>query len=187
MSPELLVRSSNYSYSPAKNDVWSLGVLLLNILSARNPWHIADLSDQNYAEFVNGDKRTLQAAFDLTEPVYALLLDVFVDEQSRIGVQEFRQRFEAIEWLCEGHRLVLDCVECNSGQATYHQGEQVTEDDVALYLDKCIIQVDSLDTNSPHSPITPVLMFEMSLFTPSVTHVKTLQSTNLLIKSERMR
>ncbi|KAJ3205023.1 hypothetical protein HK099_000953 [Clydaea vesicula] len=50
MSPECL--DSTTGYSTEKNDVWSLGVILINLLSRKNPWCEPSPSDPMYQEYL---------------------------------------------------------------------------------------------------------------------------------------
>lgn len=52
MSPECLDDAGTSGYSTRANDIWSLGVILINILSNKNPWCEPSTSDPMYAEFV---------------------------------------------------------------------------------------------------------------------------------------
>ncbi|KAI8615967.1 kinase-like domain-containing protein, partial [Chytriomyces sp. MP71] len=56
-------------YSPLKNDVWSLGVILMNLIFARNPWHSPKdpFCSQRYLynqEFALRDEFNLSPEFD---------------------------------------------------------------------------------------------------------------------------
>lgn len=58
--------------NPAKSDVWSLGILLLNLLRGRNPWPRAISNDAAYTEFLRRP-HALKDAFGLTEPAWRLV------------------------------------------------------------------------------------------------------------------
>lgn len=51
MSPECQEPSSR-PYSTAANDVWSLGVLLVNLTCGRNPWKKANMKDSTFRGYV---------------------------------------------------------------------------------------------------------------------------------------
>jgi len=79
MAPEQMEPSED-GYSPAKADVWALGICLLNVLFARNPFATPTLSDPLFADFAS-DRQTLfdvfpnmsQDTFDVL--VHCLALD----------------------------------------------------------------------------------------------------------------
>ncbi|KAI9836320.1 MAG: hypothetical protein M1838_005085 [Thelocarpon superellum] len=60
MSPEQY-DSSNNGYSPAKADIWAIGICLLNILFSRNPFVTPTESDVLFADYV----RDKQSLFDI--------------------------------------------------------------------------------------------------------------------------
>lgn len=57
---------------PSKSDVWSLGILLLNLLRGRNPWPRAEPSDAAFAEYLRRPS-ALRDAFGLTEQAWRLV------------------------------------------------------------------------------------------------------------------
>jgi serine/threonine protein kinase len=61
MAPEQM-DPSDAGYSPAKADVWAIGICLLNILFARNPFATPTLSDPLFADFA-ADRQTLFDVF----------------------------------------------------------------------------------------------------------------------------
>ena len=54
MSPECRggIFSRPASYDTAKNDVWSLGVVLVNLTTGRNPWRQASSTDDTFVAFL---------------------------------------------------------------------------------------------------------------------------------------
>lgn len=61
MSPEQYDATGN-GYSPAKADIWAIGICLLNILFSRNPFAIPTMSDPLFADYVR-DKQSLFDVF----------------------------------------------------------------------------------------------------------------------------
>ncbi|KAF2672069.1 kinase-like protein [Microthyrium microscopicum] len=61
MAPEQMDPSEG-GYSPAKADVWAIGICLLNILFSRNPFATPTLSDPLFADFAS-DRQTLFDVF----------------------------------------------------------------------------------------------------------------------------
>ncbi|KAF9262662.1 Pkinase-domain-containing protein, partial [Marasmius fiardii PR-910] len=52
MSPECLGKDYQRShYSARQNDIWSLGVILINLITSRNPWSLAVSTDQHFRSF----------------------------------------------------------------------------------------------------------------------------------------
>jgi len=98
MSPECINIDQNSSYESTKCDVWSAAILLLNLLTARNPWHIALESDFHYSRFLD-NPTFLQDTFHLSNDLFRLMLGVFVPARHRIDISEFKRSFEGIHCL----------------------------------------------------------------------------------------
>jgi len=93
MSPE---HQDVRPYSPAKADIWSLGILLLNLCFGRNPWKQAAASDPTFEAYTR-DPSTLTDMFPLTRECYELLLRVLcVDPDDRCDLQELRELVSGI-------------------------------------------------------------------------------------------
>ncbi|GAA6057191.1 hypothetical protein JCM3770_004370 [Rhodotorula araucariae] len=69
------------TYDPRQADVWSLGLVLLNLLYHRNPWADPSLDDPDFAEYVEDPVGFLQNRFEgMSDEVAHFLADrVFCD------------------------------------------------------------------------------------------------------------
>ncbi|KAI0341486.1 kinase-like protein [Trametopsis cervina] len=89
MSPECIGSPSTSHpsppYSPASNDVWALGILLLSLLTAHNPWHRAVLSDPCFRAYVF-DPGFFRRMLPISRETDAVLRGVFREEGGRVGV-----------------------------------------------------------------------------------------------------
>lgn len=93
MSPECQggVRERVSSYSTAANDVWSLGVILVNLTCGRNPWRQATLSDPTFLAFTRDPATFLQTILPLSAQANYLLTRAFeLDPARRASVAELR-------------------------------------------------------------------------------------------------
>ncbi|KAJ8329820.1 hypothetical protein BDV3_003998 [Batrachochytrium dendrobatidis] len=52
-------------YNCVLDDTWSVGILILNILAAKNPWEVAGRDDANFCQYIN-NPMTLVNSFNLT-------------------------------------------------------------------------------------------------------------------------
>jgi serine/threonine protein kinase len=104
MSPERVSRPSKKEqktdagggFDTRASDIWSLGVILLNLASGRNPWKQASNDDESYAAFVN-DGKFLYKIFPITSELNEVLRKVFCsDPKNCISLDTLRT-------------LVLDC------------------------------------------------------------------------------
>ncbi|KAL4945034.1 hypothetical protein BDV06DRAFT_59062 [Aspergillus oleicola] len=98
MSPECQQpnpRPMSY-YQSAPNDVWSLGVILVNLTCGRNPWKRASIEDSTFRAYLK-DPFFLKSILPLTDEMVCILSRIFeVDPSKRITIPELRQ-------------LILDC------------------------------------------------------------------------------
>lgn len=64
------------AYSPRQSDIWSLGILLLNLLTSRNPWKEASLNDPTYAAYFNSHPSVQAYTSTNTSPILPMLLPI---------------------------------------------------------------------------------------------------------------
>ncbi|KAJ3077047.1 hypothetical protein HDU98_009448 [Podochytrium sp. JEL0797] len=100
MSPECLgipldtisrnAKPSRPGYSPLKNDVWSLGVILINLIFARNPWHSPKDAFCS-TKYLLLQQPALMEEFGLTQEFDQVLRRCFdPNPETRCGVLELR-------------------------------------------------------------------------------------------------
>ncbi|CAB4402394.1 unnamed protein product [Rhizophagus irregularis] len=79
-------------YATASNDVWSLGVILINLTCGRNPWKQACLRDETFSVFLR-DRDFLKTILPLSDELNEILKDIFtLDPEKRISLDELRER-----------------------------------------------------------------------------------------------
>ncbi|KAG0155760.1 hypothetical protein PDIDSM_2933 [Penicillium digitatum] len=77
-------------YSPAKADIWSVGICLLNILFARNPFVTPTESDVLFADYVR-DRQSLFDIFpNMSQDTYEVLTHALAIDPSRRSLLEVR-------------------------------------------------------------------------------------------------
>lgn len=83
-------------YASAANDVWSLGVMLVNLTCGRNPWKRASTDDSTFRAYLK-DPFFLKSILPLSTEMVCILSRVFeLDPSKRITIPELRQ-------------LIVDC------------------------------------------------------------------------------
>lgn len=83
---------SPYScYASAPNDVWSLGVILVNLTCGRNPWKRASMDDSTFRAFMK-DRNFLKSILPITDDLNCLLQKIFeVNPHRRISLDDLRE------------------------------------------------------------------------------------------------
>ncbi|KAF9164357.1 hypothetical protein DFQ26_001568 [Actinomortierella ambigua] len=83
------------SYDSAANDVWSLGVILINLVFGRNPWKQACPRDETFSTYViNND--SLQRILPMTDEMSDIVKSVFcLNPKKRITLSELARRVQA--------------------------------------------------------------------------------------------
>lgn len=116
MSPECLnIKKSSRIYSAAANDVWSCGVLLINLLFGKNPWQEPTMNDQIYARYIAGDPRILTRQFRLSKDMESILAYVFAPESSRLDVQDLKHAVLGVESFCADVSQTVNGMNIGSG------------------------------------------------------------------------
>lgn len=84
-------------YASAPNDVWSLGVILVNLTCGRNPWKRASPTDSTFRAYLK-NSRFLRTILPLSPELDSILRRIFeVDPMKRITIRELRQRIIACQ------------------------------------------------------------------------------------------
>ncbi|TEY83997.1 hypothetical protein BOTCAL_0023g00180 [Botryotinia calthae] len=95
MSPECLEQSYK-PYRCAPNDVWSLGVILVNLTFGRNPWRQASWDDATYNAFLKNPD-FLKTILNPSDELNLILQMIFQqDPDLRITVPELRLRIQQL-------------------------------------------------------------------------------------------
>ncbi|KAJ7591412.1 kinase-like domain-containing protein [Mycena floridula] len=98
MSPEALGIETKYRLFPtAQSDLWSLGIILLILLTGRKPWDQAVSTDDSYANFMR-DPEFLYKTLSISEAAHNILLPMFALEPlARTPLFELRKQILAVD------------------------------------------------------------------------------------------
>ena len=73
-------------------DVWSLGLVILSLLTGRNSWRSASLSDPTFRACLQGPTRFLPTVLPISNEVNTLLVRVLdVDWRRRLTATEMKE------------------------------------------------------------------------------------------------
>jgi serine/threonine protein kinase len=79
------------AYATRQNDIWALGVILVNLTCGRNPWRQASPDDDTFRAFVH-DSEFLPTILPVSYDCNEILKRIFaIDPQTRITLPELRQ------------------------------------------------------------------------------------------------
>ncbi len=75
-------------YQCAPNDVWSLGVIFVNLTCGRNPWKQPSLLDNTYKAYLR-NRNILRSFLPLSKELNDILVTIFEpDAEKRITIEE---------------------------------------------------------------------------------------------------
>ncbi|WAR59599.1 hypothetical protein PtB15_11B239 [Puccinia triticina] len=84
------------AYSTLHNDIWSLGVILVNLSCGRNPWKQACPSDETFRAYL-ANPDFLRSILPISEACNALLKRIFaLNPAARISLEELKTEVAAI-------------------------------------------------------------------------------------------
>ncbi|KAG6853454.1 hypothetical protein C0991_004312 [Blastosporella zonata] len=84
-------------YSPKSNDVWSLGIILLNLATGRNPWKTATINDLTFQAYLREPLTFFRSVLPVSQEINDILLQMLhVDWRQRATLPELRQQMEDI-------------------------------------------------------------------------------------------
>lgn len=141
MSPECLQPNSRKPfYRCAPNDVWGLGVILVNLTCGRNPWKQASFQDSTYRAFAR-DSSFLKTILPLTDELNDILGSIFnPSPEHRITLPELRNR-------------ILNCTQFTvPAMCMSPPTPPVSPEHINTYVAPEEAIVDDCDYDSPLSP-----------------------------------
>ncbi|KAI8369168.1 kinase-like domain-containing protein [Choanephora cucurbitarum] len=82
-------------YATAPNDVWALGVILVNLATGRNPWQQASLRDETFRKYLANPADFLLSILPISRELNSILKRIFcVDPIHRITLEQLRKKIE---------------------------------------------------------------------------------------------
>ena len=82
--------STSSFYASGPNDIWSLGIILVNLTCGRNPWKRASIDDSTFRAYLK-NPRFLSSILPLSPELDSILRRIFeCDPRRRISIHELR-------------------------------------------------------------------------------------------------
>lgn len=127
----------------APNDVWSLGVILVNLTCGRNPWKSASFSDSTYRAYARSTD-FLKTILPLTDEFNDILARMFhPNPEQRITLSELRERIMACPQLTVSPTM-----------AAAPPSPPATPEHIPDYT--CLPEEAIMDDDDCSSPLSPV-------------------------------
>ncbi|CAO3592945.1 unnamed protein product [Absidia cylindrospora] len=91
-------RQQRVGYATVPNDIWALGVILINLAAGRNPWKQASLQDETFRAYL-GDPDFLLKILPISRELNRILKRIFcIDPLRRIGLKELKYRIQQCKY-----------------------------------------------------------------------------------------
>lgn len=94
---ECIGQPTRRHYSTRYNDIWALGVILVNLVTGRNPWRSANPDDACFAAYLN-DNDFFKQVLPISEGVNDILKGIFIlNPIRRVSLPELRRKIRVLD------------------------------------------------------------------------------------------
>lgn len=153
------------NYASASNDVWSLGVILVNLTCGRNPWKRASHSDSTFRAYLK-NPRFLRTILPLSAELDDILRSIFeIDPVKRITIRELRTRIQHCQRFTTGPGPAMCTTPPPSDVSSDRSGISTTSDTYDIPNQQCYPHFKAPNgTITPPSPSTPAPFSQQDMF-----------------------
>ncbi|KAL0088550.1 kinase-like domain-containing protein [Phycomyces blakesleeanus] len=138
-------------YASAPNDIWSLGIVLINLAAGRNPWRQASLKDETFKAYMS-DPDLLFKILPISKELHTILKRTLcVDPIRRIELDELRERIARCRYFTrtpESERYEQAALAASAASASRRIRP-------SLRIVQPVHQIQELDSFPPSPPSTP--------------------------------
>ncbi|EKM80146.1 hypothetical protein AGABI1DRAFT_73057 [Agaricus bisporus var. burnettii JB137-S8] len=158
MSPECIAEGQpRLKYSSKQTDVWSMGVILVNMISGRNPWRYATVDDSCFQAYLL-DNNFLFKVLPISAEANAIIKRIFtIDPLRRITLHQLREEITRVGTFFRTHQAPAKITRINhsieyveSGWQTEsdplpaHQRSFISSEGAVLFTSPIILPPDTL-------------------------------------------
>lgn len=167
----------------AAADVWSLGVIAINLFCGRNPWKRAHVSDEAYRQYLK-DPSFLQQILPVSDEFAGILHGIFTsDVRSRVSLTQLREQIKACDMFVVGQNASTtttatfeECVQKPAQQQQTATTPIYTKEPVSPVSPVSLLPAPSLKSNlsplshtSSVSPLSHTSSIFSTPYTPDVS------------------
>ncbi|KAI8988012.1 kinase-like domain-containing protein, partial [Mycotypha africana] len=99
--------SSTGGYATAPNDVWALGMCLINLATSRNSWKVASLDDDTFRAYLYNDSNLLLKILPISMELNKILKRIFVlDPNKRMTLDELSMRIQHCRYFTRTQEVI---------------------------------------------------------------------------------
>ena len=120
--------SKKAPYRPEANDVWSLGVLFLDLVCGDRIWEAPATRDEGFRKFSEDPSDFLRSAYPLNARTRHLLLRIFCPEQFRISLRALREEISSINnFYLSDHEIAVATAQVQKNATRYGPWTKLAE------------------------------------------------------------
>ena len=126
------------NYSPMHNDIWSLGIILLNLATGRNPWKSATADDPTFQAYLRSPNSFLPSVLPISSEVNKILVGMLdIDYRRRLPLREVRRAISQVKSFYSDGAIF----EGSMARCPWESGMDIDTD-----------SSEDMDLPAPHSP-----------------------------------
>ncbi|KAI4186555.1 MAG: hypothetical protein L6R41_003403 [Letrouitia leprolyta] len=95
MAPEQY-DAADTGYSPAKADIWAIGICLLNVLFSKNPFVTPTESDKLYADFARDNQSLFDVFANMSQDTFEVLAHCLAIDPAKRSLTALREKLERV-------------------------------------------------------------------------------------------
>ncbi|KAI1798135.1 Pkinase-domain-containing protein [Ganoderma leucocontextum] len=186
MAPECIGKEYDYNpYNTEACDIWSLGIILTNLVTGRNPWMFALTTDQSYLMYL-ANPNYLRDVLAISEDTQRILRHTLnPDPVGRWTLQELRQHVEELEtFFMSEEEIAASNHHVKLAAATYSPAKDIedlvhTQSAVCLEDARALLVEERLNLLDRSYPLRPAVFSQSRRTNDSRKHFVIVSSAGL--------